>query len=79
MAVAGNFPDDNKTNNMAGNMSIKAKDLTVFIDIVRSKPVLYDICHPNYKDSATIKLNNWQDVIDEWFEVSNELLDRKYF
>lgn len=54
-------------------------DMTLFIDLVRARPVLYDLANPNYKDSATVKRNNWQDVVDEWRTISGEELTCMYY
>lgn len=53
-------------------------DTTLFIDLVRSKPCLYDIKHESYKDSVTVKANNWTDIAKEWKEISNEELTSTY-
>ena len=54
------------------------QDLTVlFIEMVRSRPCLYDLANPHYKDTAVIKKNNWLDVAREWKELCGECLDGK--
>jgi len=49
-------------------------DLSDFIELVRARPVLYDLSNPDYKDSLTIKKNNWIDVQNEWQALSGEEL-----
>lgn len=34
----------------------------LLIDLVRERPCLWDKRHSDYKDSRTIKTNNWKDV-----------------
>lgn len=34
----------------------------IIIEAVRARPCLWDKLHPNYKDTRTIKKNNWMDV-----------------
>ena len=43
-----------------------ANDVKVYlIELVRSRPVLYSKAHKDFKDSRTIKRNNWEDVARE--------------
>ncbi|KAF6039343.1 hypothetical protein EB796_002369 [Bugula neritina] len=54
------------------------EDLTnLFIGLVRSRPCLYDLSHPDYKDAATTKRNNWADIANEWLKISGQSLDDK--
>jgi len=36
--------------------------------------IFYDLSDPDYKDSLTVKTNNWLDVQNEWQAVSGEEL-----
>ena len=35
------------------------------IELVRARPVLYSKAHKDFKDSRTIKRNNWDDIAKE--------------
>ena len=35
------------------------------IELVRARPVLYSKAHKDFKDSRTVKRNNWSDIAKE--------------
>lgn len=37
----------------------------LLIELVRNRPCLWDKSHTAYKDSRTIKANNWSDISNE--------------
>jgi len=56
------------------------EDLTnLFIELVRSRPCLYDLSHPDYKDTDTTKKNNWVDIASEWLTISGQSLNGRQY
>jgi len=53
-------------------------DHGAFIELVRSRPILYDSSNPDYRD-ADKKKSSWLEVISEWDSVSGEKNSRKYW
>ena len=36
--------------------------ISMIIELVQERPVLWQKSHPSYKDSRRVKRNNWEDV-----------------
>ena len=39
-----------------------SSEVELLIELVRSRPCLYDKKDPNYKDSRGVRANNWADI-----------------
>ena len=52
---------------------------TLYIELIRARPCLYNTLDPNYKDTSIVKRNNWRDVTEQWFNISGVRLDESKF
>lgn len=53
-------------------MARNDEHVELFIELVRARPCLYDLAHPDYKDTTTVKKNNWLDISKEFSSIIND-------
>ena len=54
---------DSGGNLYSSMVGLSDHHVEVLIELVRSRPVLWQKSHPDYKNTRRIKANNWEDVI----------------
>lgn len=53
---------DSGGNLYSSMVGLSDHHVEVLIELVRSRPVLWQKSHPDYEDTRRIKANNWEDV-----------------